>query len=98
MTSDENKINNNEQTERIVERIETPYRITKETLVPIGAIVIVAAVCIWVGALADQVSAINIKDSPSRAEFNSICDRLDSIDGSLKNINQNILNIAQSGK
>lgn len=91
MTNDQNIVNNNEQTERIIERIETPNRLTKDTLIPLGLAFTLIAVIIsgafWMGSLSTRVDAMVDKDSPTRYEFNQLCTTISGIDTKLTSLN-----------
>jgi len=64
--------------------------ITKDTLIPLGSLVIVFGVAMWIGSVATKVEAMQIKDSPSRAEFNAICSQLSKIEDKVDLVNNNI--------
>jgi len=95
MTNDQNIVNNNEQTERIIERIETPVKLNRDTLIPLGLAMTLIAVIIsgafWMGSLSTRVDAMDDKDSPTRQEFNQLCTTISSIDSKLTNLNDHLL-------
>ena len=97
MTSDQNNLNNQEQTERIIERIEIPGKLTKETLIPLGLvmtlIIVIISGAFWMGSLSTRVDAMNDKDSPTRQEFNQLCTNISSIDNKLTNLNNYLMGV-----
>lgn len=71
-------------------------KITTETVIPIGfAILIVSAVvggAFWIGGLAQAVDEIVDKDSPSRAEYNLMCQNISDIKKGVDNLNNHFIN------
>ncbi len=101
MNNEQNKVNNQEQTENIVERLAVAddtqtnkivSKISANTYVPITVLVAVIAVGIYIGALTTKVDAMVDRDSPTRGEFNSICKQLTDIQNGVNDINKYLLN------
>lgn len=61
--------------------------ITQNTLIPISLLIVVVGASIWLGALASEVKAMSAKDSPSRAEYNTMCEQLSTIQKGVNDIN-----------
>ena len=72
--------------------------ITKDTLIPLGSMVIIVAVAMWVGSLATKVDAMVVKDAPSRVEFNQMCAQLSKIEDKVDVVNTNLLKLATRDK
>lgn len=65
--------------------------ITQNTLLPISLVLIIIVFASWIGGIATKVEAIQKLDSPSRYEFNQICDRLTEIKTGVDSINNYLL-------
>ena len=107
MNTEQNKVNNQEQTENLIERLgvtdeiqstDIVKKINNNTYVPIGVIIIVVAVGIYIGTLATTVAAMKEKDSPSRTEFSQICSQLSNIEKKVDTVNGNLLDLAKRDK
>ena len=61
--------------------------ITMNTLIPISVVFAIGGIIFFIGTLASKVEAMAEKDSPSRTEFNQMCDQLSSIQKGVDNIN-----------
>ncbi len=61
--------------------------IAKEILLPISLVIVLITASVWVGSLANQVSEIQKKDSPSRYEFDSVTTQLTEIKTGVDSIN-----------
>ena len=61
--------------------------ITMNTLIPLGMFFAIGGVIFFIGTLASKVEAIIDKDSPSRTEYNQMCEQLSSIQKGVDNIN-----------
>lgn len=61
--------------------------ITMNTLIPISVVFAVGGIVFFIGTLASKVEAIIEKDSPSRTEYNQMCEQLSSIQKGVDNIN-----------
>ena len=72
--------------------------ISKSTTISIGLFIVLAAGFIWLGVLSNKVDTEQVKDSPSRAEFNVLCAQLNQINSTLNNVNNNILDLATKVK
>ena len=58
-------------------------KITARTWIPLGAIVIVIIAAMFIGGLVSKVDALVDKDSPSRDEYNKLCETTSAINGKL---------------
>lgn len=73
---------------KIMEKIKDKLGIiTQNTLIPISLLIVVVGASIWLGALASEVKAMAAKDSPSRTEFNTMCEQLSTIQKGVNEIN-----------
>lgn len=61
--------------------------ITMNTLIPLGLLFTIGGVIFFIGTLSSKVEAMVIKDSPSRTEYNQMCEQLSSIQKGVDNIN-----------
>lgn len=61
--------------------------ITQNTLIPISMVMVIGGIIFFVGTLATKVDAMSDKDSPSRTEFNSMCQQLSDIKKGVDGIN-----------
>lgn len=67
-------------------KIMSEQKITGKTLVPIGLIAVLAAACIWIGSLANQVKALSDKNSPTRDEYNQMITAMNLMNNKLDTI------------
>ena len=61
--------------------------IVREILLPVSFVIVLITASVWVGGLAQKVSALETKDAPSRQEFNAICEQLSEIKKGVNDIN-----------
>ena len=67
--------------------MEKVKQLTKETLIPISLAIILFSGAIWLGGIASRVHAMEQKDSPTRAEYNTMCQQLSEIQRGVNDIN-----------
>jgi len=70
-----------------MEKSDKKTILSKDTLIPIGFVIVIVTCAYFIGTLASRVQAQEVKDSPSRTEYNTMCERLNSIDKGISDIN-----------
>lgn len=76
----------------LVDNMEKVKQLTKETLIPISLALILFSGAVWLGSLASRVYAMEQKDSPTRAEYNTMCQQLSDIQKGVNEINTYLRN------
>ena len=96
----QNKIDNQEQVENLMGRLAVTdesqtekivNKLSANTYVPITVIVVVILVGIYIGTLTNKVDAMVDKDSPSRDEYNQMCNQLSTIQKGVESINNYLI-------
>ena len=61
--------------------------VTQNTLIPISLAILLFSGAVWLGSLASRVYAMEQKDSPTRAEYDTMCQQLSEIQKGVNDIN-----------
>lgn len=65
--------------------------ITMNTLIPISLVIVIGGIIFFIGGLASKVEAIQKNESPSRSEYNQMCQQLSEIKKGVDEINRYLL-------
>jgi len=69
---------------------EKTTKITQNTLIPIGLLIVIIGAVFFFGSAMNKVDAMEKKDSPSRSEFNTLCDDVKATKMGVESINKRI--------
>lgn len=71
---------------------EQMQKITKHTTISISLLVAIVSVAFWVGSLASRVEAQENRNSPTRAEYDTLYSQISDIKKGVDSINMYLLN------